>query len=167
MPAGSTYTPIATNTLGSAQNSVTFSSISGSYTDLFLACNFGTSGTTNVGMRFNGDSGTNYSLTYLEGNGTNATSGRATNDTRINFTSASWYASTAFANIINVNLMNYSNTNVFKTILNRNGAADRGTMGAVGLWRNTNAITSIQVYVDSGQTFPSGSTFTLYGIASA
>jgi len=167
MPAGSTYTPIATNTLGSAANSVTFSSISGSYTDLFLVCNFGTSGVTNAGMRLNGDSGTNYSLTYLEGNGTSATSGRATNDTRINFTSASWYASTGFANIIIVNFMNYANTTTYKTMLNRNGASDRGTMAGVGLWRNTAAITSIQVYVDASITFPAGSNFTLYGIASA
>ena len=36
MAAGSTYTPIATTTLGSAQADVTFSSISGSYTDLVL-----------------------------------------------------------------------------------------------------------------------------------
>jgi hypothetical protein len=163
----STYTPIATTTLGSAQTTITFSSISGTYTDLFLTCNFGTSGVTNAGMRLNGDTGTNYSLTYLEGNGTSATSGRATNDTRINFTSASWYVSTGFSNIINVNLMNYANTNTFKTMLNRNGASDRGTMGAVGLWRNTAAITSIAIFVDSGQTFSTGSTFTLYGIKAA
>jgi hypothetical protein len=167
MAAGSTYTPIATNTLGSTQQTVTFSSISGSYTDLVLVCNFGTSGVTNAGMRLNSDTGTNYSLTYLEGNGTSATSGRATNDSRINFTSASWYASTGFANIITVNFNNYSNTTTYKTMLSRNGAADRGTMASAGLWRNTAAITSIQVYVDSGITFPIGSTFTLYGIQAA
>jgi len=36
MPAGATYNCIATTTLGSAQSSVTFSSITGSYTDLVL-----------------------------------------------------------------------------------------------------------------------------------
>ena len=36
MAAGATYEPIATNTLGSAAASVTFSGISGSYTDLIL-----------------------------------------------------------------------------------------------------------------------------------
>jgi hypothetical protein len=38
MPAGSTYTPIATTTLGSAQADVTFNSFSG-YTDLVLVAN--------------------------------------------------------------------------------------------------------------------------------
>ena len=35
MPAGSTYTPIATTTLGSSQATVTFSSFTG-YTDVIL-----------------------------------------------------------------------------------------------------------------------------------
>ena len=39
MAAGSTYTPLATNTLSSSSASITFSSISGSYTDLVLVMN--------------------------------------------------------------------------------------------------------------------------------
>lgn len=167
MPAAQTYEPLATTTLGSAQQTVTFSSISGSYTDLFLVCNFGTSGQTNAIMQLNGDTGSNYSITYVDGNGTTASSSRSTSDTKINFTRGSWYTSTGYSNIITVNLMNYSNTNTFKTVLFRNGATDRGTMGGVGLWRNTNAITSVQVLTDVGQTFSTGSIFTLYGITAA
>jgi hypothetical protein len=37
MAAGNTYTPLATQTLGSAAASVTFSSISGAYTDLVVS----------------------------------------------------------------------------------------------------------------------------------
>ena len=40
MAAGRTYEPIATTTLGSNATSVTFSNISGSYTDLVLACHW-------------------------------------------------------------------------------------------------------------------------------
>jgi hypothetical protein len=36
----STYEPIATTTLGTATASVTFSSISGAYTDLVLVCRY-------------------------------------------------------------------------------------------------------------------------------
>ena len=66
MAAGSTYTPIATTTLSSAQSSVTFSSL-GSYTDIILVyAGTGTS-TDTQGIRFqvNGDTGTNYSNTTL------------------------------------------------------------------------------------------------------
>ena len=63
MAAGSTYTPIATTTLGSAASSVTFSSISGSYTDLILITN-PSSATTDqsIYVQFNADTGTNYSM---------------------------------------------------------------------------------------------------------
>ena len=61
-----TYTPIATTTLGSGQTSVTFSSISGTYTDLILiASASNTGGATNIRLQFNGDTATNYSSTRI------------------------------------------------------------------------------------------------------
>ena len=78
-----TYDPIATTTIsGSSTNTYTFSSIPSTYTDLVLAfANF--QGTTNYSfaLRFNGDSGSNYSYTVLEGNGTSASSGTSTSTT--------------------------------------------------------------------------------------
>lgn len=162
-----TYEPITTTTLGSAQLSVTFSSISSAYTDLVLVCNFGVSGTTNVGMRLNGDTGSNYSATFLDANGTSAVSGRFSNQTRIIFTASSWYAATAFTNTLIVNLADYLNTTTYKTSLTRFGSTDRGTLALAGLWRNTTAITSLEIFVDSGNTFSTDSTFTLYGIKAA
>ena len=74
-----TYTPITSNTLTSATASVTFSSISGTYTDLVLVVS-AQSASTNVdlAMRFNSDSGTNYSNTRLYGTGSAAGSGTRT-----------------------------------------------------------------------------------------
>ena len=70
MPAGSTYTPLSTTTLGSAQATVTFSSISGSYTDLVLVMNtIGTSAGGDVQVQFNSDTASNYSCTILYGTG--------------------------------------------------------------------------------------------------
>ena len=75
MAAGSTYTPIATTTLGSAATSYTFTSIPSTYTDLVLVGNLSSSSNTNISIRIYSDSGTNYSNTYLTGvNGTGASS---------------------------------------------------------------------------------------------
>jgi len=64
-----TYTPIATQTLGSSVSTVTFSSISGTYTDLVLIAQPIASAGVDLELRFNGDSGSNYSCTQLSGDG--------------------------------------------------------------------------------------------------
>jgi len=82
MPA--TYEPIATTTLGSAAATITFSTIAATYTDLRLTLVFTTSvGGANVFFRFNGDTGTNYSYTSLEGSGSAASSSRNTGANRL------------------------------------------------------------------------------------
>ena len=62
-----TYEPIATTTLGSAQSSVTFSAISGSYTDLVIVINGAlSSGLASLSVEYNGDTTVgNYSYTRL------------------------------------------------------------------------------------------------------
>jgi hypothetical protein len=47
--------------------------------------------------------------------------------------------------------------------LARGNIASGGTEAVVGLWRNTAAITDIQLFA-AASTFAIGSTFTLYGI---
>jgi hypothetical protein len=160
MPAGSTYTPIATTTLGSAQSSVTFSSL-GSYTDIRAVVV--TAVNTETYMRFNSDTGSNYSGTEIWA-GTSANSERATNVTSITLRNSS---STLGNNMSTVDIMNYSNSTTNKTVLvaTRDGLYDR-VYRRVGLWRNTAAITTITFVPDSGN-FPTGSTFTLYGIQAA
>jgi hypothetical protein len=66
----------------------------------------------------------------------------------------------------NINIMNYSNSTTNKTTLSRagsQGAAFPGTDIIVGLWRNTAAITNVDI-VCTSNTFLAGSTFNLYGI---
>jgi hypothetical protein len=167
MAAGSTYTPLATTTLGADAASYTFGSISGSYTDLVLIANHKwASGTrTSFTIQLNSDTGTNYSDTGLYGNGTSATSGRETGLT-YNFNgviSDQWQAMT-------FNFLNYSNTTTYKTFLSRGNSL--GTTAAsdvnamVHLWRSTAAITSIKLAPASGNIL-AGSSYTLYGIAAA
>jgi hypothetical protein len=170
MAAGSTYTPIATYTASGSVSQITFSSISGSYTDLYLVCDVAYASLgANTGYVViqvgNGsvDTGSNYSYTYLQGNGSAASSGRGASAPYFNVFTAVTGSTRA---MINTSLQNYSNTTTYKTALTRtNESAD--TTASVGLWRSTSAINTIKVYDVSGYNFSSNSTFTLYGIAAA
>lgn len=163
MAASSTYTPIATTTLGSAQSSYTFSSIAGTYTDLVLIGDLGTSANADIYLRFNGDTSSNYSDTQMYGTGSTAASDRSTNQTKV-FTG--FNASTDRL-MIKVDIMNYANATTFKTILVRNGGSADNVRARVDLWRITPVgITSVEIFTSSGN-ITTGSTFTLYGIAAA
>ena len=172
MAAGSTYTSIATTTLGSAQSTITFNSFSG-YTDLVLigSVNTSTEGGSVI-MRFNSDSGTNYSQTFLYGNGSSAASGRGTSTSSI-YVQGLAYGSPSAANTFApfiANLQNYANSTTYKTVITRaTGLQSSGgdVEAIVGLWRNTAAITSIVLSNNNSSNFSIGSTFTLYGIQAA
>jgi hypothetical protein len=165
MAAGSTYTPIATTTLGSAAASVTFSSISGAYTDLVLIVSSASASSASyISLQYNGDTATNYSVTMMRGNGSTASSTRYASTNEI-YVSVASINTTDFNNTI-VQFENYSNTTTYKTNLTRANNASLSTDTSVGLWRNTAAITSIKV-LNTGANFAIGSTFTLYGIAAA
>jgi hypothetical protein len=169
----STYEPIATTTLGSAAATITFSSISSAYTDLVLVTllqvdNYNGWGTANI--RFNSDTGTNYSDTHLGGDGSTASSARNTSTTSIFNNVGVMGASTpsnTFA-LSKVNIFSYAgSTN--KTTLSEYSADNNGSGSvyrSVGLWRNTSAITSISLVLSSGN-FKANSTATLYGILKA
>ena len=159
MPA--TYEPIATTTLGSAASSITFSSIPNTYTDLRLVVRINTSGNTN--LQFNGDTGTNYSVTALEGNGTSASSARRTSD------SSMWGQQSSLNNngsLWTVDIFAYAGstnkTCLMTTSADKNGSGTVET--TVGLWRSTSAINSIYFF---GGTYNAGTTATLYGIKAA
>lgn len=171
MAAGSTYTPIATTTLGSAQASVSFSSISSSYTDLVLVCNFGADSASRLAyVRFNNDSGANYSNTYVTGNGSSATSARNGNTNQLYLDGASYLSTSLTGNAI-CQIQNYANTTTYKTMLTRYNDAGGESLASAGLWRGstgsaTQAINRVDVLISAGN-FLSGSTFTLYGILAA
>lgn len=165
MPA--TYTPIATTTLGSNTADYTFSSISGSYTDLIVVCSNLTNTTANtLCLRFNGDTGSNYSWTTISAF-TSVSSLRTTNDSRgvalggyiegLSATTPGLYVG---------QVMNYSNSTTYKTCIARGSNSANDIEAIVGLWRSTSAITSITVR-PSGGLMKTGTVLTLYGIAAA
>ena len=166
-----TYTPIATTTLTSAAANITFSSISQAYTDLRLVVitrqdNNGSN--DSLRLRFNSDSGTNYSRTNLTGDGSSAASTRTANDDEINIVSyiPGTSATGGLYAVTTVDIMNYSNTTTYKTCLIRTSNASAGTAATVGMWRSTAAISTIFMRV-SGFNMTAGTTATLYGILKA
>jgi hypothetical protein len=115
-------------------------------------------------LRFNSDTGSNYSETYIYGNGTSALSSRGTSQTSVQV--GGDVNSTRATVIVSIN--NYSNTTTYKTTLGRGSSAGTLADATVGLWQNTAAITAIQCRLGAGTSnFSSGSTFTLYGIKAA
>ena len=165
-----TYVSIASQTLVSNTASVTFSSISGTYTDLILATSMGSSSASNTYLRFNGVTGAYYSLTQLVGTGTASMSSRETNLTafRVDNYAA---ANTTIESPYIIQIQNYSNTTTYKHILARCNWAGQGLEATVGFWRgstgsSTEAITSI-TYYPGGGNWLAGSYFGLYGIKAA
>jgi hypothetical protein len=162
-----TYEKIATTTITSSTASITFSSIAGTYTDLRLVLlNKSVTGNNLAYVQLNSDSGTNYSSTYLYGDGSTAVSGRATSATYIS--PASSGSNVDFPQLWTIDFLSYSGS-TFKTALatstnDRNGSGY--TEQTVYLWRNTSAITSIFINTIVNN-FGTGTTATLYGILKA
>lgn len=165
----STYTPIATTTLGSASNSITFSSIPSTYTDLVLIVNstgFSASGNA-AAIRANGDTGSNYSSNTMWGNGSTSGSTRYYSLTGI-VTGGTVNGTGTGTGMFIVNVFNYANTSTYKTIMSRGSLASQQTDASCGTWLNTNAINSLTFYIyDGGTTMSSGTTATLYGVKAA
>jgi hypothetical protein len=153
-----TYEPIATTTLGSAAASITFSTISGAYTDLVLIASGISTGDFSTSLQFNSDTGNNYSATLFYGTGSSAL---ASNNTNTSAGYAGRVGSNGSASIHHI--MNYSNATTYKTAISRGNNADSITMLNVCSWRSTDAITTVKLQCD-GANFDTGSTFTLYGI---
>ena len=165
-----TYTPLQSIVLTSNTSSVTFSNIPQTYQDLVLVCsNIVPSGSMDVTMYVNGDTGTNYSGNAMGGDGGTARAGKVTNQSKMYV--SDWWIAVNGTNptMFNVNCINYSNLTTYKTFLSRGtvqGASAAETTAAVSLWRSTAAVTSITIQTSSG-TMGSGATFDLYGVGPA
>lgn len=166
------YFALATTTLSSAASSVTFSSIPTSVNgvalrDLIVVAN--ASGTVNdqgMRLRFNGDSGSNYS-TVAMGGFSSAFSFQTTTTHALFYSIQIGVNSNGIHTPVIGQIMDYSATDKHKTLLTRaNGQNNSSTetTALVTRWANTNAITSMVFTLASGN-FATGSSFSLYGIA--
>jgi hypothetical protein len=161
MPA--TYDSIATTTLGSSATTYTFSSIPQTYTDLTLI--FAGSATNNINLRFNGDTGSNYSTTRLTADGSGVGGVGSDRFSNATFIIGPYDPGTVQVSIWQI--MGYSDSTKNKTAFAKGGGSTQGVAMDVGLWRNTNAITSVTVHIDGAYSMGAGSIISLYGIKAA
>lgn len=153
--------------LGGTTASVTFSNVS-QYSDYqhfqirVAARTDRDAASDNVIIRFNGDSGSNYSIHHLRGSGGSVTSGAGTNETKVVCRAIGGNSGNFGAVVIDI--LDPFDTTKNKTVRSLGGyATDLVELGS-GNWRSTASITSILLDQDVGSNFLSGSRFSLYGI---
>jgi len=175
-PVLTAYESIATTTVGSGGTAtITFSSISSSYKHLQLRI-LARSDRTVVNndyleVNFNSDTGANYSFHQLLGDGSaaSANSGTSQNNILVSRIATTTGGASIFGGIV-LDILDYANTNKYKTTRSLGGADQNGS-GLIyfnsGLWMNTAAITSITVKPSSANNFVQYSQIALYGIKGA
>jgi hypothetical protein len=171
--AANTYTLISSNVLASSAASVTFSSIPATYTDLVVRASIRSDrAAVNDGLflTFNSDTASVYSATSLYvNNSTTVLSGRANgtpSDTFYYYTDGANATSNTFSNTeLYIPSYTASQNKPLSLTSMAEGNTTNFSMGAnAGLWRNTAAMTSINIVSFVGANFVTGSSFYLYGI---
>ncbi len=171
-PSTNSYESIATVTVGSGgAANVEFTSIPSTYTHLQIRAIFRNGNATDTTyMRLNSDTGSNYAWHTLRGNGSSTTAAGSSSQTNMEIPFATYSGTTAsvFTGLV-TDILDYANTNKYKTIRNL-GGADLNGSGRIdfvsGLWQSTSAITTIRFYPSAGN-FVEYSQFALYGIKGA
>ena len=173
------YESIATTTVGAGgAATVTFSSIPSTYTHLQIRILARYTGTQNSGapmyVRFNSDTGSNYSFHRVLGYANQSSSGVAAAGyatqtyMQAGYTSGGSTTANMFSGQI-VDILDYANTNKYKTIKSLGGYDTNTDTGytSIGLysgnWQSTSAVTSVTIIPDT-DNWAQYSSFALYGI---
>ena len=152
-------------------SSITFSSIPSTYKHLQIRGILRTNDTgswNNQQMRFNSDTGSNYAFHTLSCDGSAASATAATTQTSFNdfMRAASNSLTAGIFGVAIVDVLDYANTNKYKTLRALQGGDSNGA-GMVGItsgvWMSTAAISTITIN-PSGGTAIQYSSFALYGI---
>ena len=166
--------PLQVITVGSAGlATVTFSNIPTTYSHLQLRFtaqdNRGTYNNSELRIRFNSDSGSNYRAHYIVGDGSSVSAADNGNITYMPANVTSTAAGSIFSATI-IDILDYANTNKYKT----SRALDARELNGSGaiflrsyLWMSTSAVTSITIESNLGTALNQYSSFALYGIKSA
>jgi hypothetical protein len=163
------YVELDRKVVTSAVSSITFTGISQNYQDLVIMCHSrytSSNAGQGIGIRFNNDSGTNYSTTILEGDGSADSSYRGSNQNAASCGAVSNGTQTHFATTL-IEINNYSNVDTYKNFLYRSAGPTYVQVG-VGYWRPTGSSNITDVTILSQGTAGNldvGCTFSLYGIS--
>lgn len=173
------YESIATVTVGSGgQSTISFTSIPSTFTHLQIRTFARTTRNSSTGdfyaIRFNSDSGANYIVGHqLYGDGTTTGSffnGASGNQIYIERIPALNSTANVFG-AINIDILDYKNTNKYKTTRALGGWDNNGTTSQIafasGAWMSTTAISSISITSGTISNFVEYSSFALYGIKGA
>jgi hypothetical protein len=159
-----TYEKIQTQTLSSAQSSITFTSIPNTYTDLVIICALKSSSTTYNSITFNNDTNTNYSRVGLSGNGSSMTTELRSSRNQFEPEMGGSEIGNDNNYVGKIQVMNYSNSTTYKTTIARTNDATSGVDAVIGVWRSTSPITTITFTTSNAATYSVGSIITIYGI---
>jgi hypothetical protein len=159
MAAGNTYIAIFSETLASAQASVTINSIPQTYTDLVLVIQGKMSIDGGTTLYLNGDTANNYTYQTLLGDGSTAIGGSGSGAFAV------YLDNVIFGSVV-CNIMNYANASTYKTTLSRVNTSAYAFARAVN-WASTAAVTSLLISNNNSNTYLAGTTFNLYGIKAA
>jgi len=167
------YDALATVTLSTATASVSFAGIPSGYKHLQIRGIAKANRTTYVddlGIRFNGDTTSNYSWhrTYGFGSGAGSSdSGVSQTSMNIGQIAGGTVNNAQGFGAVLVDLLDYSNINKYKTIKYFGGYDDNG-QGAIqfasGNWRDLSVVSSITLLPLIGTTFSQYTKFALYGV---
>lgn len=169
--AAGSYELISTTLISTNTASVTFASLNttaAAYKHLQLRITERSSASVNsqMAIRFNADSGANYSEHQLKGNGTSVTSygGASVTFAPMGVTVESGATASAFGGRI-IDILDFSQTTKNTTIREFSGAAvSPNNLGIYSsAWYNTAAVTSMEVFMNAGN-FINGSRLSLYGL---
>lgn len=168
--AAGSYDLISTTILGSSAASVTFDVTGLGSTYKHLQVRAVTKNTTysyadNMLMRFNGDSGSNYSRHALQGNGSSVSSFANTSQTEIPIGSFESNVSDSKFAVNVIDILDPFSSSKNKTARNLHGNSTQPLIRLTsGAWFSTSAITSIYFFIGSGGNYAAGSRFSIYGV---
>jgi NAD(P)H-dependent flavin oxidoreductase YrpB (nitropropane dioxygenase family) len=162
----SSFESIATVTGTGSSGTLSFTSIPSTYQHLQIRGINNDSVGYFVTAQFNNDTGTNYTIHQLYGNGTSAAAYGGANTNYI-FAGVGGYTSTTYVAPMIMDILDYTNTNKYKTARMLTGFDSNGTYTGYiefnsGVWMNTSAITRIDLKMTG--SFSTTATFALYGV---
>jgi hypothetical protein len=170
---GGGLTQISQNTLAMAAASVTFSSISAGFTNLYMTFNTRSSNASsadNFYIQFNSDTGSNYVLNFGDfGSGYSGGISAASATAAAIGTAPGTSSLANFPASGSCLLVAYANTTFTKNIVCNHNFVQGATTSSMlqgqysSNWNSTSAINAIVIKLASGANFVAGSTFTLYG----